>query len=418
MKWPPSTASGPGMSFFKKLFSTSYREALALEGAGRYAEAAQAYNMCGERAAVARMHRLAARGLADPFAKVEALRVAADFAEGLTGTEAPALARDVHADLAAALVALVDATELMDRSDRGLLEEAADLYTELGQHGAAGEVLARLGHVNRAAEAFESAGDIARMEEMFRSADRQQEPAAAYQRAVDALAFAESAGDHVGVLEALEQCLALRPQDAELSARLQNLRDRMPTCARVSLTSPGGLPWHLVGGSRVGIGREDDNEILLVDAGISRRHARMARQAQAILLEDLGSTHGTWFGGVRLQEAQTLPPSAEFRLSDSVQCTVVSIDGEAPCAAITVRSGHLKGQHFCWSNHILTGTPDVPQPPWVPPSVAFAFLRGYWHVIPSECAGEVTVGGAVVTNPTLLRLRAELTVGGVQVTVG
>src|SRR5262245_35340379 len=54
---------------------------------------------------------------------------------------------------------------------------------------------------------------------------------------------------------------------------------------------------------RIVMGRGDKVDIRLVDEGISREHAQLVRQAETtILLEDLGSTNGTFCNGVRVQK--------------------------------------------------------------------------------------------------------------------
>jgi len=48
------------------------------------------------------------------------------------------------------------------------------------------------------------------------------------------------------------------------------------------------------------LGRADDNDIVLSDIGVSRRHARVVVQLDAVYVEDLGSGNGTYFQGVRI----------------------------------------------------------------------------------------------------------------------
>ena len=54
-------------------------------------------------------------------------------------------------------------------------------------------------------------------------------------------------------------------------------------------------------GSPAAIGRNADNEIVLDDAGVSRYHARIEWRGAACVLEDLGSTNGTWINDERLE---------------------------------------------------------------------------------------------------------------------
>ena len=53
-------------------------------------------------------------------------------------------------------------------------------------------------------------------------------------------------------------------------------------------------------GDQIDIGRDSTNEIVINDAEISRRHARLTFQGGKYVLEDLGSTNGTFVNGQRL----------------------------------------------------------------------------------------------------------------------
>jgi pSer/pThr/pTyr-binding forkhead associated (FHA) protein len=50
------------------------------------------------------------------------------------------------------------------------------------------------------------------------------------------------------------------------------------------------------------IGRAEDNELVLADISVSRRHARLVVDGQGVKIEDLGSGNGTFFRGDQLQE--------------------------------------------------------------------------------------------------------------------
>ena len=56
------------------------------------------------------------------------------------------------------------------------------------------------------------------------------------------------------------------------------------------------------------IGREECDILLLNDDQVSRRHAQVEQQGDALVLTDLDSTNGTFVGGVRLQAPRTLQP--------------------------------------------------------------------------------------------------------------
>jgi len=50
----------------------------------------------------------------------------------------------------------------------------------------------------------------------------------------------------------------------------------------------------------VHFGRAEDNDLVLADIGVSRRHARLVVKASSVFVEDLGSGNGTYFNGNRI----------------------------------------------------------------------------------------------------------------------
>jgi pSer/pThr/pTyr-binding forkhead associated (FHA) protein len=56
------------------------------------------------------------------------------------------------------------------------------------------------------------------------------------------------------------------------------------------------------------IGRESTNMISINDAQVSRRHARMELRVSAYMIQDLGSTNGTFLNGTRISGMQVLNP--------------------------------------------------------------------------------------------------------------
>jgi hypothetical protein len=63
--------------------------------------------------------------------------------------------------------------------------------------------------------------------------------------------------------------------------------------------------------SEIYIGRDIHNDVVINDAEVSRKHARMEIQAGGYVLEDLGSTNGTFVNGQRLMGPHVLRPNYE-----------------------------------------------------------------------------------------------------------
>ena len=65
------------------------------------------------------------------------------------------------------------------------------------------------------------------------------------------------------------------------------------------------------------LGRGDEADIVLEDSFASSRHARLAPHGDVIVLEDLGSTNGTYLNDEPLRGPQPLHPGDRIRIGDS-----------------------------------------------------------------------------------------------------
>ena len=65
------------------------------------------------------------------------------------------------------------------------------------------------------------------------------------------------------------------------------------------LTDPGGQQ-HELARELTTIGRAIENDIVVTSKRVSREHARIRREGRKLLLEDLGSTNGTFLNDERL----------------------------------------------------------------------------------------------------------------------
>lgn len=83
------------------------------------------------------------------------------------------------------------------------------------------------------------------------------------------------------------------------------------------------------------VGRDVANDIVLGDAEVSRQHARLTRTPGGFVLEDLGSTNGTYVNGERLSAPRVLNPSDLVGFGENVSLT---FDSTAPEGAETVMS--------------------------------------------------------------------------------
>jgi len=70
--------------------------------------------------------------------------------------------------------------------------------------------------------------------------------------------------------------------------------------------------------SEIYVGRDINNDIVISDAEISRKHARMILQGGGYVLEDLGSTNGSFVNGQRLMGPYSLHPGELIMFGENV----------------------------------------------------------------------------------------------------
>lgn len=109
------------------------------------------------------------------------------------------------------------------------------------------------------------------------------------------------------------------------------------------------------------IGRDVTNDVVVGDAEVSRQHARITRTPGGYVLEDLGSTNGTFVNGERLTTPRVLNPGDLIALGETVTLT---FDATAPEAAATVASPAAESPET-----VRDASPSPkPQPVGVPPA--------------------------------------------------
>jgi pSer/pThr/pTyr-binding forkhead associated (FHA) protein len=110
-----------------------------------------------------------------------------------------------------------------------------------------------------------------------------------------------------------------RPQPASRPAEPQRgRRDR--SAARKLVVTEGALQGTTIPltDSPITIGRADDSTLVLTDDYVSTRHARLVPQGDAWVLEDLGSTNGTYLGRQRVTAPVPVPLGAAIRVGKTV----------------------------------------------------------------------------------------------------
>jgi hypothetical protein len=86
------------------------------------------------------------------------------------------------------------------------------------------------------------------------------------------------------------------------------------------LVTEGGLTGTRIGltGAPVLIGRANDSTLVLTDDYVSTRHARISLQDGLWVVEDLGSTNGTYLGSRKIDGAVPLEVGVPLRIGKTV----------------------------------------------------------------------------------------------------
>ncbi len=116
------------------------------------------------------------------------------------------------------------------------------------------------------------------------------------------------------------------------------------------------------------IGREATNDIVIQDAELSRNHARLSRRGATFLLEDLGSTNGTFINRQRISSPRQLNPGDEVGFGENVMLSFQG-EGAAPTVAAPGRGQAATRQP--------APPPPAPQPQYAPQAPAPAKKGGF-----------------------------------------
>jgi predicted component of type VI protein secretion system len=109
------------------------------------------------------------------------------------------------------------------------------------------------------------------------------------------------------------------------------------------------------------IGREVGNELVVEDAQVSRRHARLTQQGNSYLLEDLGSTNGTFVNGSRVTAPVLLANGDLIGLADTVVIAV-----QAPVAVVDAGATFVGHTTDAEATSVAGGPPPT-LPSFTPP---------------------------------------------------
>ena len=116
------------------------------------------------------------------------------------------------------------------------------------------------------------------------------------------------------------------------------------------------------------IGRDLSCEIVINDSEVSRRHSKIYIFGQSFVIEDLGSTNGTFVNGQRITGPHTLIPGEIVALGDSssLQFEVAMEDPDATRVGVSSPTS-VGEQPFQQAPYQQVSSPPPPQQPFSTP---------------------------------------------------
>jgi len=127
-------------------------------------------------------------------------------------------------------------------------------------------------------------------------------------------------------------------------------------------------------GDQLTIGRDSTNEIVINDAEVSRRHARLTFQGGKYVLEDLGSTNGSFVNGQRLAGPRVLKAGEVVSFGEQIVLVFEAFNIDPGATMVSPRASAIPAS-------------PRPMPPPPPP--------------PMEYAGSVPASPAPMAGPTI-----------------
>lgn len=130
--------------------------------------------------------------------------------------------------------------------------------------------------------------------------------------------------------------------------------------------NPGTV--YALDGDQISIGRDSSNDIAVNDAEVSRRHSRLTFQGGKYVLEDMGSTNGTFVNSQRLAGPRVLKSGEVISLGEQIVFVYEAVESDPGATVVSSRAADV-----------------VSRPPSTPPAPPQAYA-GQVPVVQPEAA--------------------------------
>ena len=154
------------------------------------------------------------------------------------------------------------------------------------------------------------------------------------------------------------------------------------------------------------IGRDSKVDVVISSPVVSQRHARLMQEGEGYILEDLGSSNGTYLNGQRLVGRHPLKSGDQIRLGSAI---TISYEAAQSSAETIVRSASPIA--YSGSQTVIGEAPQLAvntSPPQLIVSIAGGSSQTHILTRPTLTIGRVEDNDIVIPSPIVSRQHARL----------
>ncbi len=319
------------MGVFDRLFGKSrdVRVAKRAELRGELEKAVELYGLAGAPEEAARVMIL--RGDAETDMRLRMRHYTQAVA---TAPEGHAVRDEARRKRAALLVAQFGGGALSENARRELRGAGQELL-DVGDATQAAEAYKLAGDADGEAKALAQAGDVESLELLLSEQEKKDRADRAQKEAHAEVEMLVQSGRRREALAAAEKWLAAH-DDAVLRDRASMIKARR-ALGPIAQVWIHGKKAPLVLGDEIVIGRTEGT-LHIPSQAVSRQHVRIAREAGAVVVRDLGSRNGTQLRGMNIAGAIPVGDGVDLTLGKEVRVRVAKVAGALE-DAVTIELG-------------------------------------------------------------------------------
>lgn len=338
------------MGLLKKAYM---QRALTEEARGNYKQAAAYYSKAGEYEKVGEMYELLG-DMTRPFpAKIRA------YQQAVRWYKKPEHLEQMAGKLANTMEVEIRADKKVAAMERHRLPQVAEYYALAKQWEQAGRIYEELGLYEKATEMYVQGGAIEKVEQISDRQVTHDHKVYQAQEFYDQAVAQYQAGKRDKAYQLLRECLALDERHQDAQALFHTLeRAWKPGSVRHIQLPSEEREYCVLAKSVILIGRQEDCDLLLPQADVSRHHARLGFHQKTLMVEDMNSSNGTRLNGLRIQRSATVQDrdrvtfglSTEFEVrirksATRITATLHALDHQALAAEYIIFSGEIQIGH-------------------------------------------------------------------------